>query len=65
MSIFPAAAIMPDRAHGMDYVLGRQPVSAGDLGIAGLAAAERAAFVKQFGPGRAVDGAVNATAPQQ
>lgn len=65
MSIFPAAAVMPDWADGMDYVLRRQPVSASDLGVAGLAAAERAAFVKQFGPCRAVNGTVNATAPQQ
>jgi len=65
IGIFPAATTMPDRADGMDHVLGRQPVSASDLGVAGLAAAERAAFVKQFRAGRAVDGAVNTAATQQ
>jgi len=65
MGIFPASAAMPDRADGMDHVFGRQPVPACDLRIAGVAAAERTAFVQQLGPGGAVDGAVNATATQQ
>jgi hypothetical protein len=65
MSIFPAPATMPDRADGMDHMFGLQSVPAGDLGVARLAAAECAAFVKQFGPRCAMDGAVNAAATQQ
>ena len=65
MGILAAAAAMPDWADCMDYVFGRQAVSASDLGIARLAAAERAAFIYQFGPSRAVDSAVDATTTQQ
>lgn len=65
MGIFAASAAMPDRADGMNHVFGRQPITAGDLGIAGVAATERATFLQQFGPRCAVDGAVDATATQQ
>lgn len=65
MGIFPALAAMPDRTDGMDHVFGRQPVSAGDLGIAGVAATERAAFVEQLRARGTVDGAINTAAAQQ
>jgi hypothetical protein len=44
--IFALAAAVPDRTDGMDHMPGRQPIPPGDLGIAGLAAIERAAFGK-------------------
>jgi hypothetical protein len=65
MGIFPAAAAMPDRADGMDHVFGRQPISTGDLGIAGGAAAKGAAFVQELRPGGTVDGAIDAPATEQ
>ncbi len=40
-------------------------MAAGDLGAAGRAAAERAAFVQQVGSGGAMDGAVDAAAAEQ
>jgi hypothetical protein len=43
----------------------RQTISSGDFGIAGRAAVERAAFGQQFGPGRAVDRAIDAAATEQ
>ena len=49
----------------MDHMLGRQSISAGDFGVAGLAAMERAAFGEQFGPGRAMDRAIDAAAAKQ
>ena len=49
----------------MDDMLRRQPIAARDLGRAGLAAAEGAAFGEQFRPGRAMDRAVDAAAAEQ
>lgn len=65
MGILPATATTRYRANGMDHVLGWQPVRAGDLGVTGIAAAKRAALVKQFRACRPVDGAVNAATTQQ
>ncbi len=58
-------AAMPHRTDRVDDVLGLEPVAARDLGRAGLAAAERLAFLEQFRPGGAMDGAVDAAAAQQ
>ena len=63
--IFAPVAAMPDRTDGMDHMPGRQPITPGDFGIAGLAAAKRAAFGKQFRPGRAMDRAVDPAAAEQ
>ena len=63
--ILARVAAVPDRTDGMDHVPGRQPISAGDFGIAGRAAIQRAAFGKQFGPGRAMDRAIDAAAAEQ
>jgi hypothetical protein len=63
--IFVLMAAVPDRADGMDHVFGGEPVAHGDLGVAGFAAAKRAAFGEQLGPGGAVDGAIDATAAEQ
>src|SRR5206468_2456947 len=57
---FIAAA--PDRSDRMDDVLRLEAIAAGDLRRSGFAAAERAAFRKQLGPGGAVDGAVDTAA---
>src|SRR5262245_6151926 len=57
------AAAMPDRADCVDDVTCRKSIGPGDLRIAGLATAERAAFFEQLWSGRAVDGAVHAAAP--
>ena len=58
-------AALPDRPDRVDDVPGLQPVAARDLGLAGLAAAERAAFGEQLRPGGAMDGAVHAPAAEQ
>jgi hypothetical protein len=58
--ILACVAAVPDRTNGMDHVPGRQPISAGDYGIAGRAAIQRAALGKQFGAGRPMDGAIDA-----
>jgi len=46
-------------------VLRRQPIAAGDLRVAGGAAAERSALAQQFRPGRAVDCAIDPAAAEQ
>ena len=49
----------------MDDVPGFEAIAAGDLGGAGVAAAERATFGEKLGPGGAMDGAVDAAAAEQ
>ena len=63
--VLAVAAAMPDRTHGMDDMPRWQPVSLGDLGVAGGAAAEGAALREQFRPGGAVDRAVDPAAAEQ
>jgi len=63
--IFALAAAMPDRADGMNHMPRRQPISLGDLGVAGLAAMERAALGQKLRPGRAMDRAIDATTSEQ
>ena len=59
------AAAVPDRAHGVDHVTGRQSVALGDPGLAGRAAADFSAFVQELGPGGTVDRAVDPAAAEQ
>ena len=59
------AAALPDRTDGMNHMLCRQPVTMGDLGVAGLAATKRAAFGEQPRPGGAMDCAIDPTAAEQ
>src|SRR3984893_17303610 len=59
------AAAIPDRTDGVNDVLRRQPMTPRDLGGAGRAAAERAAFDKQFRSCGAMDRAVDATDAEQ
>ena len=61
----PCQAAVPDGAHGVDDIAAGQAIAAGQLGLARLAAAQRAAFGQQPRPGRAVDGAVHTAAAQQ
>ena len=42
--VFACATALPDRPDGMNHVPRRQSVALGDLGVAGLATAKRAAF---------------------
>jgi hypothetical protein len=62
LAIGPA---MPDRADGMDHMPGRQPVPSRDLGVAGRAAVERAAFLEQFRAGAAMDRTIDAAPTEQ
>jgi hypothetical protein len=48
----------------MNHMSRRQPISFGDLGIAGRTPMERAAFGEKLGPGRAMDRAID-TAPAE
>src|SRR5919201_3108283 len=59
------AAAVPDRPDGVDHPGGRQPVAAGDLRLAGRAAAEPTALLEQLRPGGAVYRAVDAAAAEQ
>ena len=63
--IFAAAAAIPDRTDGVNDMPRRQPISPGNLGIAGLAAMEGAAFGEQLGPRRAMDRAIDAAPAEQ
>lgn len=63
--IFAMAAAVPDRADGVDHMARRQTVAAGDLGIAGGAAAERFTFGEQFTTGCTMDRAIDAAAAEQ
>src|SRR5262245_34972685 len=49
----------------MDHVTRLQPITSGDLGLAGRAAAERAALGQKLRSGGTVNGAVDATAAQK
>ena len=49
----------------MDHMLGRQPITFGDLGIACLATIEQAAFFEQLITSRVVDRSVHATTAEQ
>ena len=62
--LFALVAAMPDRADGMDHMPRRQPISLGDLGVAGLAAMKRAAFGQEVRPRRAMDRTID-TAPAE
>jgi hypothetical protein len=63
--VLAAVSAMPDRANGMNYMPGRESVSPGDFGVAGLATMERAAFGKKRWPGRTMDRAIDAAAAEQ
>ena len=63
--VLALVAAIPDRADGMDHMPRRQPITSGDLGAAGLAAIERAAFGEKLRPGRAMDRAIDAAAAEQ
>ena len=63
--ILTLAAAVPDRTDGMNDMPRRQPITPGQLGVAGAAAMERAAFGQQLRPGCAMDRAVYAAAAQQ
>jgi hypothetical protein len=63
--ILTLVATVPDRPNGMNYVPRRQPIAFGDLGIAGFAAMQRAAFGKQFGSSRIMYIAIDAATTKQ
>ena len=63
--IFASVAAAPDRADGMNHMPRRKLVTLGDLGAAGLAAMEGAAFREQPGPRRAMNRAINAAPAEQ
>ena len=58
-------AAPPARADRMDDVARGQAIAFGDPGLAGGAAAQCAALLKELPPGGAVDGAVHSAAAQQ
>src|SRR5262249_35655215 len=49
----------------VDDMAGGEPISFRDLGVAGVAAVERSAFGQQVRPGRAMNGAINATTAEK
>jgi hypothetical protein len=63
--VFTLAAAVPYRSDCMNDMPRPQAVTFGNLGIAGGAAAKRAAFGEQLRPRRAMDRAIDAAAAQQ
>ena len=63
--VLAMAAAIPYRPDGVDHMLCRQTISAGDLGAAGLAATEGATFGKELRTGRAMDRAVDAASAEE
>ena len=63
--IFAPVAAMPHRTDGMNHMSCRQPIRQSDLGAAGLAAVQGAAFDKKFRPGRAMDRTIDAATAEQ
>jgi hypothetical protein len=49
----------------MDDILRRQSIAPGQLGLDGVAAAERAAGLQQLRPGRAMNGPIDTATAQQ
>jgi hypothetical protein len=58
-------AAVPHRPDGMNHVPRRQAVPSGDFGVTGRTALQGAAFGEKLRPGRAMDGAIDATAAEQ
>jgi hypothetical protein len=63
--VFVLTSTVPDRAHGMNHMPRRQPITPGDFGVAGCTAMEGAAFRQQLWPGRTVDRTIHAAATEQ
>ncbi len=63
--IFAVAAAVPDGSDGVDHMPRRQPIALGDLGVAGLATIQHAAFDRELRPGCAMNRAVDAAAAEQ
>src|SRR5260221_1800873 len=61
----PARPAVPDRADGVDHMLRRQSIAAGDLRVARGAAAERTAISQQLLTRGAMDCAVDPAAAEQ
>ena len=63
--LLPRVAASPDRADGVDDMARLEAVAARDLGLARVAAAERAALREQLGARGAMDGAIHAAPAEQ
>src|SRR5690242_12827508 len=57
--------VTPDRADGVNDPFRGEPVTFGDLCLAGRTTAEHATFLQQLRPGGAMDRAIHAAAAQQ
>ena len=63
--VLAAGAAVPDRPNRMDHVPGLEPIALGDLGVAGLAAVEHAAFGHELRPRSTMDRAIDAAPAEQ
>src|SRR3569833_1891846 len=63
--VLAASPALPNRPVGMDHVGCRQPITPGDLGIAGVAAMELTTLFDQLRPCGAMDRAIHAAAAEQ
>ena len=61
----PCPAAAPNRANGMNDMFRREPITASDPGLAGLAAANFFAFCQEFRAGRAMDRSIDSAATEQ
>ena len=64
-TIFTETAIIPHRSNRVDHMSGLETIPFGDLGIAGLAAVQHAAFKNKLGPRGPMNRAIDPTAAQQ
>src|SRR5579862_4372208 len=63
--VFAALAAIPDWSNRVNDMAGSQPIAFADLGVAGLATTELAAFLEQPRPGRAMDRPIHAAPAEQ
>ena len=58
--VLVAGTAVPDRSDGVDHMSRREPITFGDLGVAGLAAVQRPTFDQQLGSRRSMNRAIDA-----
>ena len=63
--VLARVAAIPHWSDGMNHMRGRQPISSGDLGVAGRAAIQRPAFDKQLRSGCPMNRTIDAASAEQ
>jgi hypothetical protein len=63
--VLARASPIPHRPDGVDHMAGREAISFGDFGVAGLATVQHVTLGDEVGAGRAMNGAIYAATTQQ